>query len=311
MKPVLLALPGSEAMAKQVAQHLDAEVSGIETRRFPDGESYIRLTSIVARRRVIVVAALDRPDPKFLPLLFLAGAARDLGARSVGLVCPYLPYMRQDKRFRRGEAVTSTHFAAALSRVFDWLVTVDPHLHRRRDLGEIYDIPARVVHAAPRLAQWIRTQVAKPLLIGPDGESAQWVRAVAKLAGAPSTVLTKRRSGDRAVTVSPPNLDGYASFTPVLVDDVVSTARTMIETVRQVRANTAAAPWCVAIHGVFADGAYAELREAGAAGIATCNTLPHVSNAIDISDLLADAVQQILAPPKSKRRAGRRQMARA
>jgi ribose-phosphate pyrophosphokinase len=50
------------------------------------------------------LCSLDRPDDKFLPLMFAAAKARDLGATSVGLVSPYLACMRQDRRFRPGEA---------------------------------------------------------------------------------------------------------------------------------------------------------------------------------------------------------------
>lgn len=302
MTPIVFALPGSEAMARRVAEELGAVAGKAGIRRFPDGETYVRLHTLVARKPVAIVACLDRPDAKFLPLSFLAGAARDLGALSVGLVCPYLPYMRQDKRFNQGEAVTSAQFAALLGRSFDWLVTVDPHLHRRKALSEIYRIPTRVVHAAPRLADWIRRTVPRPLIIGPDRESAQWVEAVARGVDAPWVVLKKRRSGDRAVTVSRPDLDKHPERISVLVDDVISSGRTMIETVRQIRANGGSAPWCAAVHGIFADKAYEELHAAGAAKVVTSNTLPHPSNAIDVADLLAEASRQLLEGQRFKRR---------
>ena len=56
-----------------------------------------------------------------------------------------------------GEAVSSRLFAQLLSAHFDWLITVDPHLHRYHNLAEIYSIPTAVVHAAPLLADWICT----------------------------------------------------------------------------------------------------------------------------------------------------------
>ena len=112
-------------------------------------------------RRIALVCTLDRPDAKMLPLLFAAAAARELGASQVGLVAPYLAYMRQDRRFKPGEAVTSREFARLLSGAFDWLVTVDPHLHRYASLAEIYRIPTRVVHAAPLISQWIRTRIER------------------------------------------------------------------------------------------------------------------------------------------------------
>lgn len=109
----------------------------------------MRLETAVAGRDVVAVCTLDRPDDKILPLLFLAATARELGARRVGLIAPYLAYMRQDRRFRQGEGVTSAYFAELVSHAMNWLVTVDPHLHRRHGLAEIYSTPTRVVRAAP------------------------------------------------------------------------------------------------------------------------------------------------------------------
>lgn len=50
----------------------------------------------------------------------------------------------------------------------------------------------------------IAANIDKPLLIGPDSESAQWVEAVAERAGAPCTVLKKTRRGDRDIGISAP-----------------------------------------------------------------------------------------------------------
>ena len=71
------------------------------------------------------------------------------------LVAPYRAYVRQDRRFRPGRAVTSRHVARLISGTFDWMMTVDPHLHRYQSLGEIYSIPTRVLHAAPLISAWI------------------------------------------------------------------------------------------------------------------------------------------------------------
>lgn len=101
---------------------------------------------------IALVAQLPDPDRSIPSLLFLAHALRDLGAARVGLVAPYLPYMRQHARFKPGEAITSVAFAKIISAAFDWLVTVDPHLHRRASLDEIYTIPSEVVPSAPAIA---------------------------------------------------------------------------------------------------------------------------------------------------------------
>jgi len=293
--PLVLPMPGNGDLAGRLARRLSAEVGALSVRRFPDGESYVRLLSNVAGRSVALVCTLDRPDDKLVPLYFLAATARELGAARVGLVAPYLAYMRQDARFQPGEGVTSAQFARLLSSAVDWLVTVDPHLHRVATLAEIYQVPAVAVAAAPAIAAWVRAHVAEPLVVGPDSESEQWVRAVADAAGAPHVVLAKVRRGDRDVEVSVPDVARWRGRTAVLVDDIISTAGTMIEAVGHVRRAGLVDPVCVGVHAVFASDAYSELLAAGAARVVTCDTVLHASNAIALDEPVAAAVRPFLA----------------
>ena len=306
MTPLVLALPGNEAMAGELVPRLEAELGAATVRRFPDGESFVRVESAVEGRPVALVCTLDRPDGKLVPLLLLAEAARESGAASVGLVAPYLAYMRQDVRFHPGETISARHFAGWLSRGFDWLVTVDPHLHRIGDLSQVYTIPTRKVHAASAVAAWLHANVARPVLIGPDEESGQWIADVARRAEAPSLVLRKVRRGDRQVEVSVPEVDRWRGHTPVLVDDIVSTGRTLIETISRLQRTGLAAPVCVAVHAVFSGSAAEDLLSAGAARIVSCDTVVHSSNAISVAPDLASAISDLLAASGNWRTAGGR-----
>jgi len=289
-RPLLVSLPGTVHMAEGLARAIGADVARIEFRQFPDEEVYLRYLSDPGGRRVVVLSSLDRPDGKILPLLFAAHAARDLGAQAVGLVAPYLAYMRQDHRFHPGEAITSAAFAGHLSAAFDWLVSVDPHLHRYKALSDIYTIPAVAAHAAPEIARWIAREVKDPVLIGPDIESKQWVSEVAALAGAPYEVLRKLRHGDREVEVSMPDFDRWRASTPVLVDDIISSGETMRVTLRHLAGMKLKPSVLIAVHGIFAGDAYRNLNEAGAGRIVTSNTVRHESNAIDVTGIIAEAV---------------------
>ena len=298
MDLVILAAPGcldrATALHERLADH-GAELGDCAVRLFPDGEHNVRIATPVAGRQVAIVCSLDRPQDKILPLLFLAATARDLGATRVGLIAPYLAFMRQDERFHPGEGVTSVYFARLLSQAVDWLVTVDPHLHRWSSLDQIYSIPSRVAHAAPGIAAWVRDHVEAPILIGPDAESEQWVSAVAGAVAAPYLILQKIRRGDRDVEVSIPERERCDGRNPIIVDDIISTGRTMIEPVSHLLAAGLPAPVCIGVHAVFANGAMAELRAAGAGRVITCNTIPHESNAISVDQSLADAVREMAA----------------
>jgi ribose-phosphate pyrophosphokinase len=291
--PLVMALPGNEVLAGRLASALGWPVGALTSRRFPDGETYLRIDSECAGQEVVLFCTLDRPDEKVLHLLFLADGLRELGATRVGLVAPYLAYLRQDCRFQPGEAVTSRTCGRLISQYVDWLVTVDPHLHRYPALDRIYSIPTRIVHAAPVLAAWIREQVDRPVIVGPDDESEQWVNGIAGLVGAPHVVLHKVRRGDRDVEISLPNVSQWLGHTPVVVDDIVSSARTMIETVRQLVGHGLRPPVCVGIHGLFAGDAAEALRDAGAGRIVTTNSVPHPTNGIDMVPLVAAAVREL------------------
>lgn len=304
MTPLVLALPGNESFGSALARELGWALGALASRRFPDGETYLRIDSDCAGKSVALLCTLDRADEKVLPLLFCADAARELGAERVGLVAPYLAYMRQDRRIQPGEAVTSRSFAALLSARFDWLVTLDPHLHRVHALGELYAIPSHVVHAAPALGDWIGEHVAQPLLIGPDSESEQWVAGVAARSGAPYLVLEKQRRGDREVEVSVPNVAQYLAHTPVIVDDIISSARTMAAAVRQLRAAGLPPPVCIGVHAVFSNDALQALTDAGAGAVVTTDAIPHETNRIPVAGLLAAAVLSLAAAATGSRRVG-------
>jgi len=79
------------------------------------------------------------------------------------------------------------------------------------------------------------------------------------------------------------------------VDDIISTAGTMAEAAHNLQAMGAAPPVCVATHGIFAGHALDHLTKAGVARIITTNSIAHKTNAIDISDLLANAVCDIMS----------------
>jgi ribose-phosphate pyrophosphokinase len=248
----------------------------------------------VKDRDVILLDSLERPNTKILPLLMVSETAKTLGAYRVGLCAPYLAYMRQDEQFKTGEGITSVYFAKLLSEYFDWLVTVEPHLHRYHHLDEIYSIPNIALNATQTIARWIIDNIEKPFLIGPDSESEQWVSQIAKQINSPYLILEKNRHGDYEVEISLPKTKLSLEYTPVLIDDIISTAQTMIEVIKQFKLIHAKPLTCIGIHAVFSKDAYALLLQAGAGLVITCNTILHESNHIDLSSVLAEGIQRQL-----------------
>ena len=288
---ILLPLPGAGAFAERLALAGGFELGQQATRRFPDGERYLRLGFNPAGRAVDIVGELSRADDQFLTLAFAADTLRELGAREVGLVAPYLGYMRQDARFQPGEALTSRTFARLVSGLVDRLVTVDPHLHRFGALSELYAVPSVTLHAAPLIGDWIAREVDAPLVIGPDAESEQWASQVAGRANAPFAVLSKQRFGDRDVQITLPELGLHAGRQPVLIDDIASSGRTLVAASAALQGRGFPPPVCVVVHAIFGEDALLRVTQAATRVVST-DTIAHETNAISVAPLIADLLVQ-------------------
>lgn len=292
--PLVLAFPGNEALADAIAGTVGAEYATIDLHEFPDSETRVTVSCAVAGRDVILACTLDHPNSKLVALYLAAANLRELGARRLLLAAPYLAYMRQDCRFNPGEGISAAYIGAWLSTFLDGLVTVDPHLHRIRTLDQVYRVPTLVVHAAAQVGRWIGQSVRNPVVVGPDSESLQWVSEVARATSCPYFVLSKVRHGDRDVEVQLPDKLVPGDYTPVLVDDIVSSGRTMIAAAHALRGAGFGEAVCVAVHALFPQAVYDELRHGGALRVVSCNTVTHPSNAIDLNHPLALGVRELL-----------------
>lgn len=264
----------------------------IQQHRFPDKEIRFTVEWDCKDKTVFLITSLHHPNDKIFPLIMAAQTLKQLDAKAVYLVTPYLPYMRQDIAFHPGEGISAIHFAKLISSFFDGLVTIDPHLHRFKTLDQIYDIPSIAVQSAPVIAQWIQTYIHNAIIIGPDAESDQWIRAIAQLSHLPFVALEKTRLGDKKVEIKIDIIPEIEGKTPVIVDDIISSGYTLIQTCKQLKTLNLPLPIVVATHGIFAEDAYAQLKPL-CRQICTTNTILHPTNEIDITSVLAKAMKQM------------------
>jgi ribose-phosphate pyrophosphokinase len=259
----------------------------VERHRFPDGE--IKLTlPVPLPPAVVVLRSLHHPNEKLLELVLLADTARALGSRHLTLVAPYLAYMRQDRAFAPGEAVSQPIVGRLLSERFDRVVTVDPHLHRTPELWQA--VPAKqavALSAAPLIGTWLHAREPGALLLGPDAESEQWVQAAAaeRLEYA---VCTKHRHGDRAVQIQLPARP-LAGRHVVLLDDVASTGSTLVECAKLALAAGAASVEAAVTHALLDRSSTERLAAAGIRHLTSTDTVPHPSNRVPVAGLIASA----------------------
>jgi|APLow6443716910_1056828.scaffolds.fasta_scaffold86678_2 ribose-phosphate pyrophosphokinase len=286
---LVLGFPEGEVQARALAKAAGLPYAGVAVHRFPDGESQVRLPPKLPER-VVIHRSLDHPNEKLVELALTVATARDLGARQLTLVAPYLCYMRQDAAFVPGEAVSQRILGSLLAGWFDELVTVDPHLHRVARLADAVPVKRAIcLSAAGPMAEFLAQALDHPLVLGPDSESRQWVAAVAAAQGLDHGVAAKERLGDREVRIALPGLDPHDRAV-VLVDDMVSTGHTLIATAEALRPLGPASISVLVTHGLFVEGALERLAEAGITQVWSSDSVPHSTNRVHLARLLADAV---------------------
>jgi ribose-phosphate pyrophosphokinase len=283
--PTLHAFPDSRRFGRALARTLDgARCESVALHRFPDGETLVRVRPPVSRDAV-VVRSLHDPNAKLIETVLAADALRRAGARHVTLVAPYLAYMRQDALFHRGESLSQRAIGGVLAQAFDRVLTIEAHLHRVSRLSQVIGHGSRSVSAAPALAAWIRRRASGCLIVGPDEESAPWIRAIAAASGCRWIVGRKRRLGDRHVRIEFPPIPPPARA--VIVDDIASSGMTVAVAARALRRAGVHTVDAVVVHAIFAPGALARIRAAGVRHIVSCDTVSHPTNAIAVAPLIA------------------------
>ena len=286
----LLYFDDERTFARRLAVGARIDASPMRRHRFPDGELKLTLPPRLPRA-VVILRSLHEPNEKLIELWLAARTARTLGAVTVTLVAPYLAYMRQDRAFAPGEAVSQQHIGALLANAFDTVITVDPHLHRVPSLSEVLpDTTAVTLSAAPAIGRFLRRRAAGALLVGPDEEAEQWVRSASAAAGLEWAVGRKVRRGDRRVTFTLPDVK-VRDRQVVLVDDMISTGRTLVQAARALTAAGAARVDVAATHALFSEDASRGLRAAGVRSIWTTDSVRHATNAIRLAGLLAAALR--------------------
>ncbi len=277
--------------AARLADLLGVSCQSISVHQFPDGESLVRVPVPLGSTTAILYRSLDHPNAKLVELLLAASALRENGAHKLILVTPYLAYMRQDKAFRPGEAVSQQIICALLARHFDALFTVDPHLHRIHDLGQVMPgIEAVSLTAASILSAAIDRQT-NPVLVGPDSESRQWVEAIARPLGLDVLIGEKQRGGDRDVSITIPGMERVKGRRVILVDDVISSGATLESAARLGKQAGACDVEAIATHCLASEEDLRRLKRAGISRIRASDAVAGPTATLYLAPVLAKALQ--------------------
>lgn len=290
---LILAFPDYLSQSQRLARQLEIDCQPVYLHHFPDGESLVKLPTELPEH-VIICRSLNQPNDKLIELMFCARTARELGAKRITLIAPYLCYMRQDTANQPGEAVSQRIIGQLLAELFDDVITVDPHLHRVPRLDMVIPLRNAVsLMATDEIAEFLQQKLDYAVLLGPDSESEQWVSSIARQIGFDYAIAAKTRHSDTNVEINLAHQD-YQNKPVIIIDDMASTGRTLAKATQLLKNRGAGNVYAVITHPLFCGDAEQHMLSAGIKEIWSTDSIQHTSSVIYLDRLLAKGLQSII-----------------
>jgi len=282
--------PASQNLGRKVAEILHAQIIPIKIKFFPDGEYALRFEGELAGEEVTLVQTTGPPqDKNLMQLLLMLDAAKDLGAKRITAVIPYLAFARQDKRFLQGEVI-SAETIAKLIEVFaiDRFITIN--VHSENTLKRL-STPTENLSAIPLLATHFRN-------MGLDGAfSLSPDKGAIKLAEEANNVLEGgygwlHKERDRytgEIKIEDKSLNVKARDV-IVFDDIISTGGTIARAVKMLKNQGARRVYTACAHPLLVGDAKNKILQSGAEEIFATDSVPSTVKTVSLAPLIAEAL---------------------
>jgi len=284
--------PSSTKLGNSIAEILGIETVSIAHKKFPDGESYIRLEGEVAGEEVAIVQTTGPPqDTNLIQLFILADAAKDLGAKRVIAVVPYLAYARQDKRFLSGEAISIQTIGKLLKASgIDELLTVNVHQEK---VLEKFEIPARNISAIGLLANYFKSRgLEGAFALAPDKGASEFAMEASKILGGGYGWLHKERDRYTGEVKTEEKTLDVSGKDAIIFDDIISTGGTTANAVKILKKQGARRIFAACVHPLMIGNAKERILQSGAEEIVGTDSVPSDVTVVSLAPLLAKALAE-------------------
>lgn len=284
----------SQALAAEVARELNDKLCLIETKKFPDGERYLRIKSeIPENENVIVIQSTGYPqDENMMELLFILDTLDDMNINNITVVSPYLGYSRQERRFNDVECI-SAKATAKLIQSMGTKNLISINLHED-SIRELYDIPVDNISAMPAIAEYIKGYHSdkKPLILAPDKGAENFAKEIATILNTDYDHLEKVRLSPEHVETKTKNIsvDGR---NVIIIDDIISTGGTIVNAINILKKQGAKSVDVICVHPVLVNDAVIKIYAAGADHILATNTLKSDVSKITVAKTIANQIKKL------------------
>ncbi len=301
--PQLIIFSGSShiPLAREISEYLGLPLGRALVGCFKNEETRVRIEDNVRGADVFVMQSLCHPvDHHIIELLIMIDALRRASAHRVTAVIPYFAYAKQEKKTAGREPISAKLIANLITTAgADRVLTMDLHAPA---IEGFFDIPVDHLRAAPILGSHFRTLgLDNPVAVSPDAGGVARANDFRERIGASLAIVAKQRPQvDMAEVLD--MVGDVRGRTAVIVDDMISTGRTLIEAAEALLERGAHEVYACATHGIFAASAVADIRTSRIRNTIVTNTIPLHPDQLDskirvltVAPLFAEAIRRINA----------------
>ena len=296
----------SQDLAAHVARELGERLCYVETKKFPDGERYLRIDGEIDDEVTVIQSTGYPQDENLMELLFIVSNLKDLGAKKVKVVVPYMGYARQEKRFNPGETVSAKIICQLIEAAgADEFITFNIH---EECVLNFFNIKTRNISAMPAIAEYLDKKIfrktnEKPLIVAPDKGAYGFAQEISEIIGCDCTYLTKVRLGPdkvetRIVDVrcdseseNTVNVDSVKGMHAIIIDDIIATGGTIVNAINILKQYGASAVDVCCVHPILVNNGAVRIYSAGAGKIIGTNSLSSDTSRVSIAKAIADALR--------------------
>jgi ribose-phosphate pyrophosphokinase len=243
-------------LAERICQYLNMELGQVEISRFKSGEIYVKYQEPLRTCDIFLVHSLSHPiNENLIELLIMIDAAKRASAQTVNLIIPYFGYARHAKKKAPREPITAKMIADILTKVgAHRVVTVDLNSDA---IQGFFRIPVDHLTALDLMTRKLRSlNIPDPIVVSPDAARAKMTEIVASRLNVPFAMMINTKRTDQAQVIGE-----VAGRTPIIVDDIIDTGRTVINAVDELTKRGANKAYVIASHGLFSDDCVTKLTE--------------------------------------------------
>jgi ribose-phosphate pyrophosphokinase len=290
-------------LAEAVAAHLGVSLGGVETKQFPNSNTFVRLQQSVRGKDVFLIQPTAAPtNDNLMELLIFIDTLRRDSAGRITAVVPYYGYGRTDKKDQPRVPITARLVADLIAVAgADRFVTVD--LHAKQIQG-FFSIACDEIPGLGLLTRHFRARpIPDAVVVSPDIGALRRARNFAESLDLSLAIIEKRRSLDGGKTEQFNLIGDVAEKNVILVDDEIDTAGTLTHAAEFVTKAGARQVVACATHAVFSEPAATRIREgilqevvvSDTVAISTdkCQRCGGKVTVVTVAPLLADVIRRI------------------